>query len=49
MDFLTRAPGRPPLLIQVAADLDDQAAREREVRALLAAQAEHPRARRCIS
>ncbi len=44
MDFLARAPAQPPTLIQVAADLDDQATREREIRALLAARAEHPRA-----
>ena len=44
VDFLARAPGQPPLLIQVAADLDDSVTRERELRALLAAKAEHPRA-----
>lgn len=44
VDFLARAPGQPPALIQVAAELDDPMTREREVRALLAAQAEHPRA-----
>jgi len=44
VDFLARAPGQPPVLIQVAADVDDQDTREREMRALLAAQTEHPRA-----
>ncbi|MBI2960436.1 MAG: ATP-binding protein [Betaproteobacteria bacterium] len=44
VDFLARAPAQPPVLIQVAADLDEQATREREIRALLAAKAEHPRA-----
>lgn len=32
------------MLIQVCAELDDSVAREREVRALLAASQEHPRA-----
>ena len=44
VDFLARMPGEPPALIQVAAELDDPATREREVRALLAARAEYPRA-----
>lgn len=44
VDFFARAHGEPPALIQVAAELDDPATREREVRALLAARAEHPRA-----
>lgn len=44
VDFFARIPGEPPALIQVAAELDDSATREREVRALLAARAEHPRA-----
>jgi hypothetical protein len=44
VDFLARWPDRRPALIQVAADLSEAAAREREVRALLAAAEEHPRA-----
>lgn len=44
VDFLARAPGQPSALVQVAAELDDGATREREVRALLAAKAEHPQA-----
>jgi hypothetical protein len=43
VDFLARRPGFAPMLIQVAAEIDDLAAREREVRALLAAHEEHPR------
>jgi uncharacterized protein len=42
VDFLARRPGSQPMLIQVAAELDDPAVREREVRALLAAHEEHP-------
>jgi len=34
--------GRTPDLIQVCADLDDAATRDREIRALLAAGSEHP-------
>lgn len=44
VDFLARRPTGEEALIQVCADLDDPATREREVRALLAAAAEHPRA-----
>lgn len=44
VDFLARSAGGEKQLIQVAADLDSAATREREVRALLAASAEHPRA-----
>ncbi len=44
VDFLARRPGERPMLIQVCAELDDSVAREREVRALLAASQEHPRA-----
>jgi hypothetical protein len=44
VDFLARFPGKPPLLIQVAAELTDATTREREIRALLAAKAEHPQA-----
>jgi hypothetical protein len=44
VDFLARRPGQRPLLVQAAAELEDRATQEREVRALLAAQAEHPRA-----
>ncbi len=40
VDFLARYPGRPPELIQVCADLEAPAAREREVRALLEARKE---------
>jgi predicted AAA+ superfamily ATPase len=44
VDFVARHPRERLQLIQVAADLDSDATREREVRALLAAAAEHPRA-----
>jgi len=44
VDFLARWPEEGEELIQVSADLDDAATREREVRALLAAAGEHPRA-----
>jgi len=44
VDFLARRPGEHPMLIQVVADLHDEQVREREVRALLAARTEHPRA-----
>jgi hypothetical protein len=44
VDFLARWPDRGEALIQVAADLSEAATREREVRALLAAAREHPRA-----
>ncbi len=42
MDFLAHRPGSEVELIQVSADLDDPATREREARALLAAAAEYP-------
>jgi predicted AAA+ superfamily ATPase len=41
VDFLSRRASGEAELIQVSADLDDPATREREVRALLAAAAEH--------
>jgi predicted AAA+ superfamily ATPase len=44
VDFLARSTPGHDQLIQVAADLDSSQTREREVRALLAAAAEHPRA-----
>jgi predicted AAA+ superfamily ATPase len=44
VDFLARSTPGNDQLIQVAADLDGPQTREREVRALLAAAAEHPRA-----
>jgi uncharacterized protein len=44
VDFFARRPGFEPMLIQVTAELDDPAVREREVRALLAAHEEHRRA-----
>ena len=44
VDFFARFPGEPPALIQVAAELTDPTTREREIRALLAAKTEHPRA-----
>jgi hypothetical protein len=44
VDFLARYPGRSSQLVQVSANLDTAATREREVRALLAASSEHPRA-----
>jgi predicted AAA+ superfamily ATPase len=45
VDFLARYPGGREELIQVCADLDTPATRERETRALLAAAGEHPRAK----
>jgi uncharacterized protein len=42
VDFLAGSPTGETALIQVCADLDDPATREREVRALLAAAAEYP-------
>ncbi|MBI4527974.1 MAG: ATP-binding protein [Deltaproteobacteria bacterium] len=42
VDFLARRAGGETELIQVSADLDDPATREREARALLAAAAEYP-------
>lgn len=42
VDFLAGRPTGEAALIQVCADLDDPATREREVQALLAAAAEHP-------
>jgi len=44
VDFLARRAGEKPALIQVCAELDDRETREREVRALKSAAAEHPRA-----
>jgi len=44
VDFLARRAGEKPTLVQVCAELDDRETREREVRALKAAAAEHPRA-----
>jgi len=44
VDFLVRRPEGKEQLIQVCAELDDKATRDREVRALLAAAKEHPRA-----
>ncbi len=44
VDFLARRSGKDPMLIQVCAELDDPETRERGVRALQAAAAEHPRA-----
>jgi uncharacterized protein len=44
VDFLARYPGGETELIQVCTELDDPATREREIRALLAAKAEHRRA-----
>lgn len=44
VDFLTRPPGERPVLIQVAAELADSETRSREIRALLAAKVEYPRA-----
>lgn len=44
VDFLARSPNGGEELIQVCSDLETPAAREREVRGLLAAAAEHPRA-----
>lgn len=42
VDFLARRAGDKPTLIQVAAELADANTRDREIRALLAAQSEHP-------
>jgi hypothetical protein len=44
VDFFARDPAGGASLIQVCADLGDPATREREMRALLAAAGEHPRA-----
>src|SRR5262249_33046931 len=44
VDFLARSLTGKTALIQVCADLDDRATRERQVRALLAAAVEHPHA-----
>lgn len=44
IDFLARRAGEKPALIQVCAELDERETREREVRALTSAAAEHPRA-----
>ena len=44
VDFLARYPGGKEELIQVCASLDDPATREREIRALLEASRQHPRA-----
>lgn len=44
VDFLARSPNGGEELIQVCSDLETPATRAREVRALLAAAAEHPRA-----
>jgi len=48
VDFLARGPGGDRLLLQVCADLDEGATREREVRALVEAAALHPRAKPCL-
>lgn len=42
VDFLAHRAGKAAMLIQVCAELDDAETREREVRALFAAAAEHP-------
>ena len=44
VDFLARSPEGHETLLQVCADLGDETTREREVRGLLAAAAEHPHA-----
>jgi len=44
VDFLAKWPGREPALVQVAADLRDEAVVEREARGLLAARKKFPRA-----
>jgi predicted AAA+ superfamily ATPase len=44
IDFLARSAGARPALIQVAAELDDVATLDREIRGLLAARGEHPKA-----
>lgn len=44
VDFLARSPDGGEELIQVCASLDDSATRDREVRALLDASGQHPRA-----
>jgi predicted AAA+ superfamily ATPase len=48
VDFLARFPDGGEALVQVCASIDDARTREREVRALLAASAGHPRARKLI-
>jgi uncharacterized protein len=45
VDFLARAPGQSPELIQVCLDISDNTTREREVRALAGAARELPKAR----
>jgi predicted AAA+ superfamily ATPase len=45
VDFLARAPGQPPELIQVCLDISDNTTREREVGALAGAARELPKAR----
>ena len=44
VDFLARRPGVQPMLLQVAAELDDPGVRDREIRALLEAHEAHRRA-----
>jgi uncharacterized protein len=45
VDFLARAPGQSPELIQVCLDISDNTTREREARALAGAARELPKAR----
>ncbi len=44
VDFLARRPGEMPQIIQVCAALDNPETRRREIRALLSAAVEHPKA-----
>ncbi|MDY0038528.1 MAG: ATP-binding protein [Zoogloea oleivorans] len=48
VDFLARYPEGGEQLIQVCASLDDPATQEREMRALIEASADYPRAARCL-
>ncbi len=45
VDFLARRPGEIPRIIQVCAALDNPETRRREIRALLSAATEHPKAK----
>lgn len=48
VDFLAHRPGEPPLLIQACLESEGDATWERELRALAAAAAVHPEARRLL-
>jgi predicted AAA+ superfamily ATPase len=48
VDFLARAPGARPMLVQVCADVAEAATLAREAHALAAAGRDHPRAERVL-